>query len=69
MASVTIDGREYDADKMSEAARQQVVNVAAVDEELRRLQALVVICQTARISYANALKAELDKSEGGHKAN
>ena len=63
MATVTVDGREYDTEKLSEPARQQVVNLAAVDEEIRRLQARLAICHTARNSYAAALRAELPKDD------
>lgn len=48
MANVIIDGRTYDMEALSEAARQQVMNIAAIDQELRRLRALVGICETAR---------------------
>lgn len=61
MPQVTIDGREYEAEQLSDAARQQVVNLTAVDEEIRRLQTQLAIYQTARNSYASALKAEMPK--------
>lgn len=60
-ATISIDGKDYLLANLSEAARDQVGNVQATDAELRRLQVQVAIAQTARIAYANALKAELDK--------
>ena len=63
MAQVTVDGRIYDSDKLSDSARQQVVNLTAVDEEIRRLQTQLAIYQTARHSSATALKSELPKDD------
>ena len=63
MATVTVDGREYDSEKLSGGARQQLMNIAAVDEELRRLQARAAICQTARSAYLSALQSELPKDQ------
>ena len=70
--TITIDGVEYDLDSLSENARAQVVNLRATDQELARAQALVAMLQTARTTYANALKAELPveadaKSKGAAK--
>jgi hypothetical protein len=39
------------------------VNLAAVDEEMRRLQMKLAIYQTARNSYASALRSELPKDD------
>lgn len=62
---ITIDGTEYDVDTLSETARAQIVNLRATDQELARAQALVAMLQTARTTYANALKAELASAESG----
>jgi hypothetical protein len=56
MAKIVIDGREYEPEQLSEAARLQVANIVVVDEEIRRLQNQVAICQTARNAYVNALQ-------------
>lgn len=61
MANITIDGRDYDLDKLSETARQHLANINIVDEEIRRLQRQIAICQTARNAYASALQAALPK--------
>jgi hypothetical protein len=63
MATITIDGREYDSDKLSGAARQQITNIHAVDQELVRLKKLTSICQTARAAYAAALQGALPKDQ------
>ena len=48
MSHVAIDGRDFELDKLSEAARQQAMNISLVDQEIRRLQGQLAICQTAR---------------------
>lgn len=60
---ITVDGREYDLDALSETARSQVVNLRVTDQEIARTEALLVMLQTARQAYANVLKSELEKAE------
>ena len=57
--SITIDGKEYALDNLSDAAKAQLTNLRVVDQEISRLQQQQAIAQTARNAYANALKAEL----------
>jgi len=63
MPDITVDGRTYDLMTLSEAARQQLTNLTTVDDEIRRLQGQLAIYQTARNTYAAALKAELPKDD------
>jgi hypothetical protein len=60
MVSVTIDGKEYDADKLSDNVKAQLLSLQAVDRRIENLQEELAILQTARIAYGNALKTELD---------
>lgn len=57
--TITIDGKEYALDSLSESAKAQLTNLRVVDQEISRLQQQQAIAQTARNAYANALKAEL----------
>lgn len=61
MPKLTIDGREYDSESLSDQAKQQLMNLTAVDAEIRQLQVRLAIFQTARSAYASGLKGELDK--------
>jgi hypothetical protein len=36
MSHVTIDGRDFELDKLSRPARQQAMNINLVDQEIRR---------------------------------
>jgi len=60
---VTIDDKEYDPDKLSDAAKAQVVNMQVVVQEIASLQQKLAIAQTARNAYAIALKEELPEED------
>ena len=57
--NVTIDGKQYDLDQLSEAAQSQLTNIRVTDQEIARLQQQLAIAQTARQTYARALQGEL----------
>ena len=63
MAKISIDNVDYNTDKLSDEAKAQLVSIQYVDQELARLQAQAAALQTARIAYANALKAALPKGK------
>lgn len=48
MATITIDGREYDQETLSSEAKAQLVSLQFVDAELQRLRAQAAVLQTAR---------------------
>jgi len=60
MATVTIDEKEYETDDLSEEAVAQLGSLNFVDAELARLAALTAAMQTARNTYASALKSVLE---------
>ena len=59
MATLTIDGKEYDTEQLPDAAQAQVTNIQVVDQKIAQVQQELAIMQTARKAYANALQAEL----------
>lgn len=60
---VTIDGTDYALDSLSDQAKAQLTNLRVTDQEIARMQAQLAIFQTARASYARALKEELEKTD------
>ena len=60
MASITIDGTEYDSEKLSEEAKNQVISLQFVKNEIARLQAQLAVYKTAEVGYVTALKNNLD---------
>jgi hypothetical protein len=63
MPEITIDNKPYDLDSLSNESKAQLGSLRFVDSEIARLQAQLAAMQTARIGYANALKAELAKTD------
>ena len=60
MTTITIDGKEYDTDTLSDETKAQLGSVQYVDSELARLQAQAAALQTARMAYGRALKETLE---------
>lgn len=59
MNQITIDGVPYDLDTLNDTVKQQLINLQVTDGEIARLQTQLSIASTARVTYANALKAAL----------
>jgi hypothetical protein len=58
--SISIDGINYDLDKLSDAVKEQLANIQFVDAQIQQLHNELAVSDTARIGYTRALKAELD---------
>ena len=63
MAQITIDGKEYDSDDLSEEAKKMFNNLRFVQNEIARLQALIGVHQTSASVYSSKLSQELESSE------
>lgn len=59
MATLTINNKSYDIDKLSEDAKAQMMSLQFVDAEIARLSVTLAVFQTARIGYMNALSPHL----------
>jgi Family of unknown function (DUF6447) len=57
--NITIDGKAYSLDSLTDNAKAQLVSLDAVDRRITAVQEELAILQTARIAYGNALKQEL----------
>ena len=58
--TLTIDGKDYDPDTLSENAKTIIRNVQFCDQELAQTRMRNAALQTARQAYVNALKRELE---------
>ena len=56
---VTIDGKEYNLDELSEKAKKNLASLQFVDTQINQLNNEWAISDTARIGYMNALKKEI----------
>ncbi|MDD2760781.1 MAG: DUF6447 family protein [Methylomonas sp.] len=65
MAKITINNIAYDADNMSDQAKQQLNMLQITEAEIARLEAQLAIAQTAKIAYARALEKALPVSKEG----
>jgi len=63
MATINIDGTEYDTENISENAKAQISNIQIVDQKIILKQQEITIMQAARNSFAQALKDDLEKGE------
>ena len=61
MPTVTIDGKEYDLDDLSAAAKEQLASLQFVQSELKRLESQIAVFKTAQLTYAKALGEEINK--------
>jgi hypothetical protein len=63
MPNITIDGKEYDTDQLSDEARNQLISIQFVDRKIQELNLEKAAYQTARNTYARALSEILQKDE------
>lgn len=59
---ITIDGKDYLIDSLSDEAKNQLGGLNLVDRKIVDLQQEIAIMQTARNAYAQALAAALPKN-------
>jgi len=60
--TVTVNGKEYAVDDLSDNAKAQLTNIRVVDQEIARLETLIAIAKTARAAYAQVLGGEIRKT-------
>lgn len=65
MPSITIDGKDYDAEKLSEEAKKQLAALQIIDNEIRQLQVKISIANTARSVHGQLLKVALSDPMSG----
>jgi hypothetical protein len=61
MPMITIDEKEYDLDRLSEATKAQLTSMRLADAEIQRLNIQLAITQTARNAYALAVRKDLEE--------
>lgn len=61
---IVIDGVEYDASSLSAPAKGAITSLQFAEARLLALKHELAVCQTARIAYLKALKAEIAGKAG-----
>ena len=62
MANITINGKSYDTEEMTEEAKAQVQCLQFTTAEINRLKLLIAATQTAQQAYSNALQVMLNEA-------
>ena len=60
MPKITVDDIEYNTEDLTENGKAQLASLQFLETQMNKLKAEIAVYQTARNSYASALKAELD---------
>ena len=61
MAKFKIDGNEYDTEKLSKESQIIVNSLIFIRAEIEKHNSQIAICKTAEVSYAKALKTQIEK--------
>lgn len=61
MPKITIDDVEYHTEDLSDNGKAQLASLQFLEQQMAKLKNEIAIYQTARVAYAQALKAELEK--------
>ena len=56
---ITIDGSEYELDRLSDNAKSQLQGIQVAEAEIKHLNVQIALAQTARNAYVHALQADL----------
>ncbi len=59
--TITIDGTNYELDRLSQTARDTIASLQFVEEQILQTQNELAVADTARMAYAAALTRELQK--------
>ena len=59
----TVDGKEYDTDKLSANGKAQLASLQFLEMHMRNIKSEIAVYQTARSSYSNSLKVELENNK------
>ncbi len=61
--TITINGKKYELESLSDKAKKQLDNIRAADIEIARLKTQLAITQTARNAYLLVLNENLPQTE------
>ena len=61
MPRITIDDIEYNTEDLTENGKAQLASLQFLEVQMNKLKSEIAVYQTARSSYAAALKAELEE--------
>lgn len=63
MPKITVDGVEYNTEDLSDNGKAQLASLQFLEVQMQKLKNEIAVYQTARNSYVQALKVELEKTK------
>ena len=63
MPKITVDGIEYNTEDLTDNGKAQLASLQFLEVQMKKIKAEIAVYQTARTSYAAALKQEIEASE------
>ena len=63
MPKITIDNIEYNTEDLSDNGKAQLASLQFLEVQMNKLNNEIAVYQTARNSYINELKSEVEKIE------
>jgi hypothetical protein len=61
MPKITVDGIEYNTEDLSDNGKAQLASLQFLEVQMNKLNAEIAVYETARNSYVNVLKSELNE--------
>jgi hypothetical protein len=62
MPKITVDGIEYNTEDLTENGKAQLASLQFLEVQMKKIQSEIAVYQTARNSYINVLKTELENN-------
>ena len=62
MPKITVDGIEYNTEDLSDNGKAQLASLQFLEAQMNKLNAEIAVYETARSTYLNSLKSELENS-------
>ena len=62
MPKITVDGVEYNTEDLTDNGKAQLASLQFLEVQMNKLKNEIAIYQTARNTYVQVLKAELEKT-------
>jgi hypothetical protein len=62
MTTLNLNNQQYNADKLTDAAKAQIIHLKSIELEIERLRMQQAIYQTAHAAYLRSLETEVTKS-------
>lgn len=60
MPKITVDGIDYNTEDLTENGKAQLASLQFLEAQMNKIKSEIAVYQTARVSYVNALKVELE---------